>query len=387
MKRLIELSSLANEVEPSPTLTMATRAKALIAKGVDIINLTVGEPDCPSPEYARNALIESLNHPNVSLVDKYTATVGVNPLRKAIAKKYEHLEYTEENIIVTVGAKEALLLSLLSIVSQNQVVAIAAPFWNTYLQMIRIARGKPLIIETGKETRLTYDHLVQAVKGKKVRALIINSPSNPTGRVIDDLELKRIVKFCLEKNIVIISDEVYEPFTYDGRKHSSAAMFGKDQTLICSAFSKMYAMTGWRIGWLAAHKEIISAASRLKDNMTSNVTVASQVVALAALSKGMEFPNQMSAEFEKRRNFVVAALQKMKIECPTPEGAFFVFPSIKKFKLSSDEFTQKLLDDAKVAIVSGSAFYAEGHIRISYATSLDMLKEGMNRIEKFVKTL
>lgn len=366
---------------------MAARAKALIAKGVDVINLTVGEPDSPSPEYARKALIEALNHPNVSLVDKYTATPGLIPLRKAISKKYEALGYSDENIIVTVGAKEALLLSFLSTVNEDELVAIAKPFWNTYLQMIRIARGKALIIQSGEDTRLTLDHLVKGVKGKKVRALIINSPSNPTGRVIDTMELKKIVDYCAKNSILIISDEVYEPFTYDGRTHTSPASYNKDQTVVCSAFSKMYAMTGWRIGWMAAPKEIITTASKLKDNMTSNATVASQIVAQAALSKGMEFPKKMSAEFELRRNFVVASLKKMGMDCQTPEGAFFVFPSITKYKISSDDFTQRLLDEAKVAIVSGSAFYAEGHIRISYATSMDSLQEGMKRIEKFVKSI
>lgn len=388
------LSTWALNVSPSPTLAVDAKAKALAAAGEDVCGFAAGEPDFDTPEHIKEACIAALK----SGKTKYAPTPGIEPLRQALADKYladYGLKYAPSQFIVSPGGKFSCYLTILAICSPGDEVIIPAPFWVSYPEMVKLAGATPKLVLADDSTgfKLTPAQLEAAIT-PKTRLLIINSPSNPTGAVYTKAELEAITAVALKHNLYIMSDEIYEHLTYDGAKHVSPASFGKeafDRTIIVSGFAKTYAMTGWRLGTTVAPAHIAKAISELQSQMSSNATTFAQWGAVAALKEKEKTDASlkvMLAAFDRRRKFLHAELNKIPgIKCLLAEGAFYLFPNISSFGLSSAEFCAKLLDAEKVAAVPGSAFGAEGYLRLSYATSDEIIAKGVSRLAKFCATL
>jgi aspartate aminotransferase len=392
------ISKRVQSIKPSPTLAIDAKAKALKQQGVDIINFGVGEPDFDTPQNIKEAAINAIN----AGFTKYCPVAGTLEIRNAIVNKLKrdnNLTYTPEEIIVSCGAKHSLYNIFQSIIDDGDEVIIPAPYWVSYTDMVILAGGKPVIIQTSDKTnfKITPESVEKAITSK-TKAIIVNSPSNPTGGTYSAQELKEIAQICVKNKILIISDEIYEKLVYENFKFTSiaeAAPEAKNLTILVNGVSKAYAMTGWRIGYAAGPKNIISAMAKIQSQSTSNATSISIKAAVEALNGTQEYVESMRKEFEKRRNYIVERLNKIEdITCRKPEGAFYVFPNInallgKTFAgktINTDiEFADYLLDNAKIAVVPGSAFGADGHIRLSYATSIENIKEGIDRLETALK--
>lgn len=388
------LSTWALNVSPSPTLAVDAKAKALAAAGEDVCGFAAGEPDFDTPEHIKEACIAALK----SGKTKYAPTPGIEPLRQALADKYladYGLKYAPSQFIVSPGGKFSCYLTILAVCSPGDEVIIPAPFWVSYPEMVKLAGAVPKLVLADDTTgfKLTPAQLEAAIT-PKTRLLIINSPSNPTGAIYTKSELEALTAVAVKHNLYIMSDEIYEHLTYDGAKHHSPASFGQeafDRTIIVSGFAKTYAMTGWRLGTTVAPAPIAKAISELQSQMTSNATTFAQYGAVAALKEKEKTDaalKTMLVAFDRRRKFLHAELNKIPgISCLLAEGAFYLFPNISSFGMSSVEFCSRLLEAEKVAAVPGSAFGAEGYLRLSYATSDEIIAKGVSRLAKFCATL
>jgi len=388
------LSTWARNVSPSPTLAVDAKAKALAAAGEDVCGFAAGEPDFDTPEHIKEACIAALR----SGKTKYAPTPGIEPLRQALADKYladYNLKVAPSQVIVSPGGKFSCYLTILATCSPGDEVIIPAPYWVSYPEMVKLAGAKPVFLLADDTTgfRLTPEQLEAAIT-PRTRLLILNSPSNPTGAVYTKAQLEAIVAVALKHNLYILSDEIYEHLTYDGAKHYSPATFSAEaaaRVIIVSGFAKTYAMTGWRLGTTVAPAPIAKAIAELQSQTTSNATTFAQYGALAALKesdKTQAALAQMLVAFDRRRKFLHAELNKIDgIRCLLAEGAFYLFPNISSFGLSSEDFCTRLLDQQRVAAVHGSAFGAEGYLRLSYATSDEIITKGVTRLAAFCATL
>ncbi|MCA6072044.1 MAG: pyridoxal phosphate-dependent aminotransferase [Endomicrobium sp.] len=395
----MHISKRVQSIKPSSTLAIDAKAKTLKQQGVAVINFGAGEPDFDTPKNIKDAAIDAIN----SGFTKYCPVAGTLEIKNAIINKLKrdnNLTYAPEEIIVSCGAKHSLYNIFQATIDDGDEVIIPAPYWVSYPDMVILAGGKPVIIKTSDKTnfKITPEN-VEKVITSKTKAIIINSPSNPTGCTYSVQELKTIAQICGKNNIFIISDEIYEKLVYDNFKFTSIAETTsetKDITIVVNGVSKAYAMTGWRIGYAVGPKNIISAMSKIQSQSTSNATSISIKAAVEALNGTQEYVESMKKEFKKRRDYIVERLNEINdISCAKPEGAFYVFPNIstllgKTFNgktINTDiEFADYLLDVAKIAVVPGSAFGAEGYIRLSYATSIENIREGIDRLEATLKS-
>lgn len=395
----MELSKKAKSLSPSMTLSISAKAKSMIKNGVDLINFTAGEPDFNTPEYIVKAAIDALNEGKT----RYTETSGILPLREAICQKFKdfnNIDYSPENIVVSTGGKQALINALLSIINPEDEVIIPSPFWLSYPEMVKIAGGRSILLETKSENdfKLTIDQLDSCLSDK-TKCLILNNPSNPTGTAYDKNELIEIANWAIKNDIIVISDEIYERLNYD-MEHISIASLGdkiKDLTITISGFSKSYAMTGWRLGYSAANVEITKLMTKLQSHMTSNASSVTQYAGLAALTKEENEIDNMIKSFKNRRNLVKNEIDNIEdLNMIYPKGAFYAFIDISKLKgrkykdktiEDSMGIANILLNDFKVALLPGIVFGTDDYLRISYATDEESILKGMDRIKNFVNTL
>ena len=391
------LSKRAIEIKPSSTIIVSTKAKEMKAKGIDVINFGVGEPDFNTPDIIKEAAKKAID----ANFTHYTQAAGIPELRKAICnklKKDNSLDYSPEQIVVSVGGKGALFNALFAICGNEDEVIVPAPYWVTYPEQIKLCNASPVIMQTSEKNnfKIIAKELENLIKSsKKIKALILNSPCNPTGTVYTKKELEEIAKICVAKDILVISDEIYEKLVYDCEHYSIASFPGMiDRTIIINGVSKSYAMTGWRIGYSAGPKDIMAKISSIQSQLTSNICSIGQKAALAAYSEEISEVETMRKEFEKRKDYIVKTLKSMKeINCNMPEGAFYVFPNVSSYldkndKIKTDlDLCNYLLEIYHIALVPGSAFGMNGYVRFSYATSMDNIKEGLKRFEKGLKSL
>lgn len=390
------LAKRATSIKPSLTLAITAKAKAMRAEGIDVIGLGAGEPDFDTPELIKQAAVTALKEG----FTKYTPVAGILPLREAISEKFKrdnNLFYLPKDIIVSCGAKHSLYNAMQVLCEAGEEVILPAPYWVSYPEQIKLSGATPVIVETTEREgfKLTPEKLLRAIT-PKTKLLILNSPSNPTGAVYSPEELAALGKIIEEKNIYVISDEIYEKIIYD-RKHQSIASLSpklNELTIVINGVSKAYSMTGWRIGYAAGPREVISAMGRLQSHSTSNPTSIAQKAALQALQGGEGEVVKMRDEFQKRKDFLIKELNDLpEVSCFNPSGAFYAFPNIsklfwkgfgeKKKKISTSlELTEYFLEEARVAVVPGSAFGAEGYLRLSYATSMENIIEGLKRIRE-----
>ena len=384
------LSTWARNVSPSLTLAVDAKAKALQAAGEDVCGFAAGEPDFDTPEHIKEACIAALKAGKT----KYAPTPGIEPLRQAIVDRYlaEYgLKLSPAQAIVSPGGKFNCYLGVLAVCSPGDEVIVPAPYWVSYPEMVKLAGATPRFVLADDRTgfRLTPE-MVEAAITPRTRLLILNSPSNPTGAVYTRKELEAIVAVALRHNLYILSDEMYEHLVYDDARPTCIATFSPEvaaRTITVAGFSKTYAMTGWRIGTTVAPLPIAKAISELQSQMSSNVTTFAQFGALAALKekdKTTAAVQRMLVAFDRRRKSLHAELNRIPgVSCLLAEGAFYLFPNISSFGLKDLDFCNRLLDEQKVAAVPGSAFGAEGYLRLSYATSDEIIAKGVARLAAF----
>jgi aspartate aminotransferase len=391
----VYISKKVQSIKPSSTLAIDSKAKALKQQGVDIINFGVGEPDFDTPINIKEAAISAIE----AGFTKYCPVSGTPEIKSAIISKLKRdnrLAYTPEEIIVSNGAKHSLYNFFQSVIDYEDEVIIPAPYWVSYVDMVILAGGKPVIVQTSDKInfKITPENIEESLT-HKTKAVVINSPSNPTGTMYTTEELEAIAQVCVKNNLLIVSDDIYEKLVYDDFKFASIAEFSsetKDLTIVINGVSKAYAMTGWRIGYAAGPKNIISAMAKVQSQSTSNASSISIKAAVEALNGTQKCVEHMRKEYEKRRDYIVKRLNAIKgVKCRNPEGAFYVFPNVKSFfgkTVKSDtELTDYLLNTAKTAVVPGSAFGADEHIRLSYATSMENIKTGIDRLEEALQNL
>ena len=391
------VSNNLKRIKPSPTIAVTTKAREMRAAGKDVIGLGAGEPDFDTPDNVKEAAIEAIKKGDT----KYTAVDGTPELKKAIVEKFKrenNLSYSTDQITVGTGGKQVIYNTFMATLNKGDEVIIPAPFWVSYPDMVLLAGGTPKIVKCDERDgfKLSARKLKKAIT-KKTKWLILNSPSNPTGAGYTKDEIEELSKILVKnKKIFILSDDIYEHIRYDNFNFFTIAQISKlkDRTLTMNGVSKSYAMTGWRIGYAAGPKEIITAIRKIQSQSTSNPSSISQAAAVEALNGQQNFIKERAEAFKHRRDFVVNSLNEINgINCLTPNGAFYVFPSCKgllnkKTKLKTDtEFVQKLLEKSMVAVVQGSAFGLSGYFRISYATSMENLKKAISRIKNFCENL
>ncbi len=391
------ISNNLKRIKPSPTIAVTQKARELRAAGKDVVGLGAGEPDFDTPINVKNAAIKAIRDGDT----KYTAVDGTPTLKKAILKKFKRenkLNYKLDEITVGTGGKQVLYNTFMATLNKGDEVIIPAPFWVSYPDMVLLAGGKPKIVKCGEKDgfKITPAKLKAAIT-KRTKWIILNSPSNPTGSGYSKSEIQKLAKVLIKnKKVHILSDDIYEHVKYDNFKFFTIAQISKlkSRTLTMNGVSKSYAMTGWRIGYAAGPKEIISAIRKIQSQSTSNPSSISQAAAVEALNGKQDFIKKRAKSFKERRDFVVKSLNNIDgISCLKPNGAFYVFPNCKKLlnkrtKLKKDtDFVQKLLEKQNVAAVQGSAFGLDGYFRISYATSMAKLKIAMSRIKKFCEDL
>jgi aspartate aminotransferase len=394
------LSNRAKSLKPSPTLAINAKAKSMQAQGIHVISFGAGEPDFDTPQNIKQAAKKALDDG----FTKYTPVGGMDDLKDAIIKKFQRdsgLSYKRSEIIVSCGGKHSFYNLAQAIFDQGEEVIIPAPYWVSYPPMVALANGTPVIVNTTEknEFKITPEELKKAIT-PKTKALIINSPSNPTGSAYTKKELEKIAEIAISKNFFVISDEIYEKIIYDGFEFTSIASLGeeiKKKTIIVHGVAKTYAMTGWRIGYTAGSEEIISAMNNIQSQSTSNPTSISQKASVEALIGPQNEVEKMVSAFAQRRNYIVDRLNKIPgVSCYKPVGAFYVFPNFSSYygksyqgkKIeNSTHLADYFLDVAKVAVVPGVEFGADPFERFSYATSMEDIKEGLNRIEEALKKL
>ena len=394
----MELSRKALQVSASPTLAIDAKFKAMKAEGIDVIGFGCGEPDFDTPDNIKAAAIKAIEEGQT----KYTPASGTLALKQAICDKLKRdngLDYKPSNIVVSNGAKHSLLNAFNAIINPGDEIIVPAPYWVSYTEMIKMADGVPVIIETKEEDdfKFTAQQLRDAIT-PKTKALVLNSPSNPTGMLYGEAELREIAEIAVENDIFVVADEIYEKLIYDGKQHVSIASFNeeiKDRTIIINGVSKSYAMTGWRIGFTAANEAVTKAMANMQSHAASNPSSISQAAALEAYNGEQETVEEMRKVFEERRNYMVDRINSIAgVSCRKPEGAFYVMMNIKevfgreicgKVINTSDDFCEVLLENSLVALVPGSGFGIEGYVRWYYATSMENIVKGLVRLEDFLK--
>ena len=376
------------------TMALSALAKKLAAEGVDVVTLTAGEPDFPTPFHIKQAAIQAIedNH------TRYTVNAGIPELRKAIADKFRkdnNLSFDLSQILVSNGAKHSIYNTLKAICNKGDEVIIPAPYWVTYPEMVRLVDGTPVFIQTteANDFKMTPAQLKRVIT-KKTKALLFCSPCNPTGTVYTQEEIEELAQVVSKADLYVISDEIYEKVIYDGTKHFSMGSIPsvKEHVITVNGVSKAFSMTGWRIGYLGATKDIVTAAEKVQSQMTSNASSISQHAALAALTGSNDEVNTMNAEFLRRRDFIYKAITSIKgITCMKPEGAFYVFPNVSAYVgkkvngttlKSGDDIATFLLNEERVVVVPGSGFGAKDHVRISYACSMEELEKAAERMRR-----
>lgn len=390
------ISKKAAGVSPSPTLAIDAKFKEMKANGEDVVGFGCGEPDFDTPEHIKQAAIDAIKNGET----KYTPAAGTLTLRKAVAKKFlteNGLEYQPSDIVVSNGAKHSLVNAFTAICNPGDEVIIPAPYWVSYPEMVKLSDGVPVIVNATEENdfKVTRAQLEKALT-PKTKAIVINSPSNPTGMVYTEAELKEIADFAVSNDLYVVSDEIYEHLIYEG-KHVSIASFGeeiKKRTIVVNGVSKTFAMTGWRIGYAAASPEIAKAMANVQSHASSNPNSIAQAATVAALEGGMEEVERMRKHFKRRRDFMVDMFNSIDgISCRRPHGAFYIMMNIDELIgktmygitiHDADDFAKLFLDVAKVAVVPGTGFGVNNYVRWSYATSMDNIVEGVERLKTFL---
>ena len=387
----MDLAPRVSELTPSLTLAIDSKAKALRAEGVDVYSFGAGEPDFDTPEHIKAAAIEALN----AGFTKYTPSSGTPELRAAISEKFKRdngLDYKPSEIIVSNGAKQSCFNAILAVCGEGDEVIIPAPYWLSYPDMVRLAGAEPVIVQTTQENdwKMTPAQFEEAMS-PRTKMVIINSPGNPTGSVYTKEELRALVEVAAEEEITILSDEIYESLTYDGAEHVSVASLtpeARDLTITVNGFSKAYAMTGWRLGYLGAPEKIAKAIDSMQSHSTSGPCSFAQKGGLAALTGSQQCVADMREEFNIRREYMFERLSAIhNVTAVKPKGAFYMLANISKLGMTSTNFADRLLSKANVAVVPGIAFGDDRVVRFSYATGLDVIKPGLDRFEDFCKTL
>jgi len=396
----MKLAARAGRIVQSPTLSIAATAKAMAAQGIDVVDFAAGEPDFDTPEPIKAAAEAAIR----AGFTKYTASSGIDELKQAIARKLEAdqgLRYEKSQILVSCGAKHTLYNIAEALFEAGDEVLIPAPFWVSYQDQVLLNDATPVLVHTREEDgyAITADRLKAHIT-PRTKAIIVNSPCNPTGATYDRVSLEGIAQIALAHDLVIISDEIYEKITYDGVRHVSIASLGPDvaaRTIIVNGVSKAYAMTGWRIGYAAGPKDVLTAMANIQSQSTSNPTSISQKAAVVALNSGDTFPKQMVQEFDRRRRVIVERLNKIPgVSCRMPTGAFYAFPNVSGLFgrkhpagtiASASDLAAYLLQAAKVTVVPGEPFGSANHIRLSYATGLEAITRGLDRIDAAIQKL
>jgi len=387
----MDLASRVSQLTPSLTLAIDSKAKALRAEGIEIFSFGAGEPDFDTPEHIKAAAIEALN----AGFTKYTPSSGMPELRTAISEKFKRdnsLEYKPSEIIVSNGAKQSCFNAIMAVCGEGDEVIIPAPYWLSYPDMVRLAGAEPVIVQTTQENdwKMTPQQFEEAMS-PRTKMVIINSPGNPTGSVYSKEELRSIVEVAADEEITILSDEIYESLTYDGAEHVSIASLtpeARDLTITVNGFSKAYAMTGWRLGYLGAPEKIAKAIDSMQSHSTSGPCSFAQKGGLAALTGSQQCVTDMREEFNIRREYMFERLSSINnVTAVKPKGAFYMLANVAKLGMTSTNFADRLLSKANVAVVPGIAFGDDRVVRLSYATGLDVIKPGLDRFEEFCKTL
>ncbi len=391
------LSRIAEEIKPSGTIKISTKVKHLAREGISVIGFGMGEPDFNTPKNIADAAIKAIKDG----FTKYTPTSGILELREAICEKLlgdNGLKYSPTQVVVSSGAKQVTHNLILVLCDSGDEVIIPSPYWVSYPEQVKMAGARPVYIQGTDETgfKLTPESLKEAIT-PRTKVLLLNSPGNPTGVVYTEEELRTLAGIAVEKGIYVISDEIYEKIIYDGIKHASPASFGDEfmnRVITVNGFSKAYAMTGWRLGYAAGPENVIKATIRLQDHTTSCANSIAQKAAVEALRGDQTTVGLMVAEFDKRRRYIVERLSKLEgISCIMPKGAFYVFPNVTGlYRLGiagtnvsdSTKLVDLLIEKARVAFVPGVCFGSDDHIRISFATNMDQIEEGMDRLEELL---
>lgn len=394
------LSKKANMISPSPTLAIDAKAKQMKQDGLDVVGFGAGEPDFDTPIHVKEAAVEAINEG----FTKYTPVAGYPELKEAIRKKlfYENdLEYQDSEIVVSNGAKHSISNTFAALLNEGEEVIIPSPYWVSYPQLVKLHGGTPVIVEPkkGNNYKVTAEELQEALSSR-TKAVIINTPCNPTGQVYSREELEEIASFAVENNVYVVADEVYEKIIYDGEKQISIASLGediKDKTILINGASKAYSMTGWRIGYTASNKETAAAMTNIQSHSASNPNSIAQKAVKAALEGSQDCVEQMRQTFEQRRNYMVERIEQMPLlSCLYPQGAFYLFINIeesftKKYRRKTVgnglKFAELLLEHYHVAVVPGEGFGAPEFMRLSFAVSMENIKRGLNRLQAFIEEL
>lgn len=386
-----KIAKRASCLTPSLTLAIDSKAKQMKAEGIDVVGFGAGEPDFDTPQHIKDACAKAL----AEGFTKYTAAAGIPELRQAVVDKFKrdnNLAYKPSQIIISCGGKHSCYNVILATCEEGDEVIIPAPYWLSYPEMVKLAGATPVILQTtdATEFKVTPDQLRKAIT-PRTRLFVLNSPSNPTGSIYSREEIKALGDICVEKGVLIMSDEIYEKLVYDGAEHTSVAAFSPahyEHTIIVHGFAKAYSMTGWRLGYLAAPEAIARAVDAIQGHSTSNATSFAQKGGVAALNGPQDHLKPWLAEFAKRRTYAHSRLNSIPgISCVNAKGAFYLFPNISKLGLTSTDFCAKLLEQEKVAAVPGIAFGADQYLRISYATSMANIEKGLDRLDRFAKNL
>ncbi len=391
------ISEKAAAVSPSPTLAIDSKFKQMKQQGIPVVGFGAGEPDFNTPENVKQAGIRAIEN-NIT---KYTPASGTLELKQAICdkiKKDTGLEYTTANIVVSNGGKHSLTNTFMCICNPGDEVILPAPYWVSYPEMIKMADGVPVIIDTTEETgfKFTIDQLKAAITPKTV-AIVLNTPSNPTGMIYTKEEMEQIARIAVENNIYVVFDEIYEKLVYEGT-HTNIATLGdeiRDLTIIVNGMAKTYAMTGWRIGYIAANEKLAKAMANIQSHGTSNPNSVAQAAAVEALNGDQSFIDDMKATYISRRDYMVDRINKIDgLSCIKPHGAFYIFMNVKdvlgkehygKLINTAQELCEDMLERALVALVPSEGFGIDGYVRLSYATSMEVIETGLDRIEKYLK--
>lgn len=396
----MELSRKAQRIEASVTLAITAKAKEMKENGIDVISFGAGEPDFNTPANIINAAIKAMKEGNT----KYTNVNGILPLREAICNKFKEdngLIYKPSQIVVSTGAKQSLANVFLAILNPGDEVIVPNPYWVSYPELIGLADGKAVFVESDETSsyKFTKENLEKVVT-EKTKAIILNTPNNPTGTIYNKEELIEIAEFAKKYDLIIVSDEMYEKLIYDGEKHVSIASVSDDayeRTIVINGLSKSYAMTGWRLGYCGASETLAKLMTNIQSHMTSNVCSITQYAAVEALNGPQDKVKEMIVEFERRRNYMAKTLEEMNnLSIIKPQGAFYIMINIDKCLgkeingeriNNSMDFSAKLLEHEKVAVIPGKAFGLDNYVRVSYATSMESIEKGLERINKFVNKL
>jgi aspartate aminotransferase len=394
------LSNRAKNTKPSATLAIALRAKQMKGEGIDVVDFGLGEPDFETPAHVKEAAIQAIRDG----FTRYTPASGIDELKDAIITKLKRdnsLTYRREEVIVSCGSKHALFNIAEALFERGDEVIVPAPYWVTYTEQMRLVDASPVIVHTSEEERFHVTRgLLERALTPRTKAVLLNSPCNPTGAMIPQSELGAIAALAVERDLLLISDEAYESLTYDGREHISVASLNEEvkrRTIVVNTVSKAYAMTGWRIGYTAGPEELIKAMGAIQSQMTSNPTSIAQKAAVAALLGPQDHVRTMKAEFDRRRQYLVGRLNAIpNLRCTNPEGAFYIFLNVSDLYgmaaegrriQNSTEMATYLLHAAHVAVVPGKEFGSDAHLRLSYATPMEMIVKGAERIERALGAL